>query len=274
MKRQAAKPESPAGSACKQEIAELDAQIADLVRDYLASRKKDVERIAAALTRRDLTAIHAIGHNMRGSGRIFGFNRLTAMGTDLQSAAEAADYAAIERLRRRLAGYVTRAEGASAARAHPAVASTLAPAQEPECGAGAEPERTAERILVADDQEMNRLLVRHYLEAEGFAVTGVGSGEEVLAALDHRPLPAAVLLDVLMPGADGFEVCRRIKSDPATVAIPVVLVTALDSSGDRARAAAAGADDYLPKPLNRKRLVARVRALVAPGARQPLRAAE
>ena len=258
----------------RQEVADLDAQIADLVRDYLASRKKDVERIAAALARGDLAAIRAIGHNMRGSGRIFGFNRLTAMGTDLQSAAEAADHDAIERLQRRLASYVTRAEVASVVRTRPAVAATLAPASNSECDAGAERQSTTEHILVADDQEMNRLLVRHYLEAEGFAVTGVGSGEEVLAALDHRPLPAAVLLDVLMPGADGFEVCRRIKSDPATLAIPVVLVTALDSRSDRARAAAAGADDYLPKPLNRKQLVARVRALLTSGIRQPLRAAQ
>jgi CheY-like chemotaxis protein len=202
---------------------------------------------------------------MRGSGRIFGFNRLTVMGTDLQNAADAADYEAIERLQRRLASYVMRAEMGGAVRAqHAAAEVSAAPASDREAAGGRE--GAAERILVADDQETNRLLLRHYLEAEGYAVTGVGSGEEVLAALDRRPLPAAVLLDVLMPGADGFEVCRRIKSDPATLAIPVVLVTGLDNRSDRARAAAVGADDYLPKPLNRKRLVARVRALVAPGA--------
>jgi len=261
MKRQDFKPDSHAASSRKQEIAELDAQIVDLVRDYLASRKKDVERIAAALTRRDFAAIRAIGHNMRGSGRIFGFNRLTVMGTDLQNAADASDCEAIARLQRRIASYVARAEMAGTARAPMEMA--VAPDSNRRAGkARASP---AERILVADDQETNRLLLRHYLEAEGYAVTGVGSGEEVLAALDRRPLPAAVLLDVLMPGADGFEVCRRIKSDPATLAIPVVLVTGLDSRSDRARAAAVGADDYLPKPLNRKRLVARVRELVAPG---------
>jgi CheY-like chemotaxis protein len=272
MKHPAAKTDGRVASARRQEIAELDAQVADLIRDYLASRRNDVERIAAALTRRDLAAIRAIGHNMRGSGRIFGFSRLTVMGTDLQNAADAADYEAIERLQRRLASYVTRAEIGGATRA-PHVAAERAVVPEPDRGRGGR-EGTAEHILVADDQETNRLLLRHYLEAEGYAVTGVGSGEEVLAALDHRPLPAAVLLDVLMPGADGFEVCRRIKSDPETLAIPVVLVTGLDNRSDRARAAAAGADDYLPKPVNRKRLVARMRALVAPGARQALGAAK
>jgi CheY-like chemotaxis protein len=262
-------PESQAAIERKQKIAAVDAQIADLVRDYLASRTKDVERIAAALARRDLAAIRAIGHNMRGSGRIFGFNRLTLMGTELQEAAEAGDHAAIERLQRRLASYVARAEAGGVARARTAAHGIV-----PEPGRGSGREGTAERILVADDQEMNRLLLRHYLEAEGFAVTGVASGEEVMAALDRGPLPAAVLLDVLMPGADGFEICRRIKSDPLTLAIPVVLVTGLDNRSDRARAAAAGADDYLPKPLNRKRLVARVRALVGADARDPLGAAE
>ena len=262
MKRPDLKPETRAASTRKREIAELDAQVLDLIRDYLASRKKDVERIAAALARRDFTAIRAIGHNMRGSGRIFGFSRLTVMGTELQNAADASDCEAIARLQGRIASYVTRAEMAGTARGPVEMAAA------PDPGHRAAPTRArpAERILVADDQETNRLLLRHYLEAEGYAVTGVGSGEEVLAALDRRPLPAAVLLDVLMPGADGFEVCRRIKSDPATLAIPVVLVTGLDSRSDRARAAAVGADDYLPKPLNRKRLVARVRALVTPGA--------
>lgn len=266
MKRNVAKAGSPAASGREKAIAERDVQIADLMRDYLASRRKDVERIAAALERRDLVTIRAIGHNMRGSGRIFGFNRLTSMGTDLQAAAEAADYDGIARLRRRIADYVTRADTTSAGRAADAALPAAVHRANHARDTASEREKGAERILVADDQEMNRLLLRHYLEAEGYAVTGVASGEEVLAALGKRPLPAAVLLDVLMPGTDGFEVCRRIKSDPATLAIPVVLVTGLDNRHDRARAADAGADDYLPKPLNRERLAARVRALVAPGA--------
>ena len=246
--------------ARKQKIAAVDAQIADLVRDYLASRRNDVERIAAAIARRDLAAIRAIGHNMRGSGRIFGFNRLTLIGTDLQKAADEGNYEALDRLQRRLASYVMRAEAGGGVRARAAAPEIgLAPAGD---RGSEEREDASEHILIADDQEMNRILLRHYLEAEGFAVTGVASGAEVMAALDRRPLPAAVLLDVLMPGADGFEVCRRIKSDPATLAIPVVLVTGLDNRSDRARAAQAGADDFLPKPLNRKRLVARVRELV------------
>jgi CheY-like chemotaxis protein len=193
------------------------------------------------------------------------------MGTELQEAAEAGDHAAIECLQRRLASYVARAQAGGAARVRIAVREIVF--EETGCGRD-ELEGSPGRILVADDQEMNRMLLRHYLEAEGFAVTGVACGEEVMEALDRRPLPAAVLLDVLMPGADGFEVCRRIKSDPATLAIPVVLVTGLDNRSDRARAAAAGADDYLPKPLNRKRLVARVRALVGAAARDPLGATE
>ena len=128
-------------------------------------------------------------------------------------------------------------------------------------------------MLVADDTESIRALFQKLLTNEGHHVVSVEDG---MAALDavRRHRPDVVLLDVGMPGVDGIEVCRQLKSDPLTRLTPVVLVTGLSDLSDRIRGIEAGADDFLPKPLNRKRLVARVRALVAPGARQPLRAVE
>jgi DNA-binding response OmpR family regulator len=121
---------------------------------------------------------------------------------------------------------------------------------------------TYDRILLVDDQEMNRLLVSRYLEKDGYRVSHAASGEEALAALEQYPQPAVVLLDVVMPGVSGFEVCRRVKSNPATLSVPVVLVTSLDSREHRIQGIEAGADDFLSKPVYREELVARVRSLV------------
>ena len=116
----------------------------------------------------------------------------------------------------------------------------------------------AAEILLVDDQEMNAAIVGRYLAHAGYTVKYLASGDAALAALECRPLPALIMLDVVMAGTDGLEVCRRIKSNPATSAIPVIMVTALDSRGDRIRAWSAGADEVLSKPVRREELVSRV----------------
>jgi two-component system cell cycle response regulator len=120
-------------------------------------------------------------------------------------------------------------------------------------------------VLVVDDDEMNRILVGRFLENEGYAVKQVSSGTEALAALAHPPLPVVVVLDVVMAGLSGFEVCRSIKSNPATTAIPVILVTGLEKNEDRRRGMEAGANDFLSKPVTRRELLARVGSLVGLG---------
>ena len=116
------------------------------------------------------------------------------------------------------------------------------------------------RILVVDDIEANVRLLEAKLTAEYYEVVTAADGMQALAAAAEHD-PDIILLDVMMPGMDGFEVCRRLKADPATRHIPVVLVTALDGRRDRLSGLEAGADDFLTKPIDDVILFARVRSL-------------
>ncbi len=116
------------------------------------------------------------------------------------------------------------------------------------------------RVLVIDDVPANVKLLEARLSAEYFDVTTAFSGAEALA-LCERAECDIVLLDVMMPDMDGFEVCRKLKSNPATHHIPVVMVTALDQPSDRVKGLEAGADDFLTKPVSDIALISRVRSL-------------
>lgn len=117
------------------------------------------------------------------------------------------------------------------------------------------------RVLVVDDVPPNVKLLEAKLMSEYFDVLTAYSGPEALDVIS-REHPDIILLDVMMPGMDGFEVCRRIKADPITAHIPVVMVTALDQPSDRVAGLEAGADDFLTKPVQDLALFARVRSLV------------
>ena len=117
------------------------------------------------------------------------------------------------------------------------------------------------RILVVDDILPNVKLLEAKLSSEYYDVLTATSGEEALRRVVDDS-PDIVLLDVMMPGMDGFEVCRKIKDNPSVAHIPVVMVTALTDSQDKVRGLEAGADDFLSKPVNDTALMARVRSLV------------
>ena len=116
------------------------------------------------------------------------------------------------------------------------------------------------RVLIVDDFAPNRALLEAHLTSEYFEVLTASNGADALI-IAQRGDCDIVLLDVMMPGLDGFEVCRRLKRDPATHHIPVVLVTALDEPADRVRGLEAGAEDFLTKPIDEIALIARVRSL-------------
>ncbi len=117
------------------------------------------------------------------------------------------------------------------------------------------------RVLVVDDILANVKLFEARLSAEYFDVKTAMSGKEALALVQSTQFDI-ILLDVMMPGMDGFEVCRRLKSDPRTLHIPVIMVTALDQAVDRVRGLEAGADDFLTKPVSDMALITRVKSLV------------
>jgi signal transduction histidine kinase len=113
------------------------------------------------------------------------------------------------------------------------------------------------RILVVDDQDANRLLMRDLLESQGHEVLEATDGTEALRRVGEA-MPDVVLLDIGMPGMDGFEVCRRLKADPVTASIPVLLVTAMTQRDQRLLGIGAGANDYITKPVDRSDLSLRV----------------
>jgi len=117
------------------------------------------------------------------------------------------------------------------------------------------------KVLVVDDTPHNVKLLADLLTVKGYAVATAANGEEALARV-AADAPDLVLLDIMMPGLSGYDVCRRLRADPQTALLPVVLVTSLDPQQERVKGIEAGADDFLSKPINQAELFARVRSLL------------
>ncbi|MBN1504396.1 MAG: response regulator transcription factor [Candidatus Eisenbacteria bacterium] len=123
-------------------------------------------------------------------------------------------------------------------------------------------------ILVVDDEENLLKLIRYNLAKEGYTVSCARSGEEALAASKSQ-VPDLVILDVMLPGIDGFDVCKSLKHEPRTANIPVIILTARDQEGDIVAGLELGADDYVTKPFSPRVLLARVKAALRRRSRPP-----
>ncbi|HEX6212769.1 MAG TPA: response regulator [Methylomirabilota bacterium] len=121
--------------------------------------------------------------------------------------------------------------------------------------------RTPPHILIADDNPMNLKILTTRLAVEGYPTLTAADGEEALAVATAEQ-PDLILLDVMMPKIDGLEVCRRLKKDPAFPFTPIIMVTAMADAKDAVAGLDAGADEYLPKPVDQQALVARVRSML------------
>src|SRR3954447_794573 len=115
-------------------------------------------------------------------------------------------------------------------------------------------------FVVEDDPDISRL-VRHHLEADGFAVKVFSTGNTVISE-SERQRPTLFILDIMVPGKDGLELCRRIRQNPALAMTPVIFLTAKSGEADRILGLELGADDYIPKPFSPRELVARVKAVL------------
>lgn len=112
-------------------------------------------------------------------------------------------------------------------------------------------------ILIVDDTPVNLATIVEYLESYGFAIRTARSGESALRSIDYDP-PHLILLDILMPGIDGFETCRRLQADERTHDIPIIFMTALTNAEDKVKAFETGAVDYVTKPLQHEEVLARI----------------
>ncbi|MDJ0885149.1 MAG: response regulator, partial [Desulfobacterales bacterium] len=136
----------------------------------------------------------------------------------------------------------------------------------PETGASEPPPKAAtarqySRILVVDDDPMNVKLVEGILKKEGYQSLKAFGGAEALEMVRHQR-PDLVLLDVMMPGTDGYQVTRQLKADPVTAGIPIIMITALNGTEDKVRGLDCGADEFLTKPVNAAELLARVKSML------------
>ncbi len=116
-------------------------------------------------------------------------------------------------------------------------------------------------VLIVDDQEQNVELLEAFLLPFGYKILTAASGEEALERLAGNSVDL-LLLDVRMPGMDGYEVCRRIRADAAHRKLPIIMVTALQDAEDRRMGSEAGCDDFISKPIDKKALFGRVKAML------------
>jgi len=121
-----------------------------------------------------------------------------------------------------------------------------------------------QRIFVVEDHEDNRQILRDLLGAAGFEMIEAHDGEQALAKVADAK-PDLILMDIQLPGLDGYEVTRRIKADPALANVPIIAVTSYALAGDDAKAKAAGCDDYVAKPFSPRQLLAKIREYLPNG---------
>jgi len=116
----------------------------------------------------------------------------------------------------------------------------------------------SKRILVVEDQEDNRQIIRDLLSATDYEIMEAESGEQALEAV-AKQRPDLILMDIQLPGMDGYEATRRIKADPALRSITIIAVTSYALSGEEQKAREAGCDEYVPKPFSPRQLLAKIR---------------
>ncbi len=249
----------------------------DLVQTYLNDATPLVEAMRVAIVDKDAIALHEAAHTLKSSSANLGATALADICSHLEEAARQEQLAEtsiqLEQLETEyqlfvIALYKLLGEKppTEIIKPSPTLSAETNTEEKDKDNLGAtfvakikSPDKV--KLLVLDDQPYDALLVSTYLREEGYQVLTANKGEDALKLI-YEEKPDIVLSDVMMPGMDGFEVCRRIKSDENSVLTPVVLITALEGQQDRIKGIQAGADEFLSKPINREELMARVRSLL------------
>lgn len=203
--------------------------------------------IRRAILERDSEALHKGAHALRGSLMIFAADKVAALARKLAKCS-ASFNTETDSLVSQLAAGCAQVQSELQALAEKDPHDTLSVEAN---------SRHIGRVLVVEDDDTNRSLMRDALQAAGHLVWEADSAEQGLSQLASRSIDC-LLLNVLMPGMDGFSMCQRVKSDPLTHRLPVILVTALEAREDRLRGIECGADDFLTKPLDLPELLLRV----------------
>jgi DNA-binding response OmpR family regulator len=228
-------------------VMTVNAEVRDLLPAFMENRRKDLEAIRVALDAGDYGAISLIAHNMQGFGRGYGFELIAQIGEKLRKAAEGEHSQEVRRLHRKLAEFLAGVQSSEKTADTPAAA---------ESGAEETP-----RVLIVADGEASCQLLAQSLTGEGLSIVQIASAEELPETLEGFTEPVVVVLDSALRGTDGYQICRRVKSDPATLSTPIILLTGVDSYEARMRGIESSADAFLTKPADRRELVARIRAL-------------
>jgi diguanylate cyclase (GGDEF)-like protein len=228
----------------------LGGAIGQAIRLFLEDMPTYLEQLEAAVVVEESDAVRRAAHAIKGAAWNFGALELAAQAKNIESLAETGQVDAAGRLVPRL-----RAEHALVAQAL-----QLELASEPEV---AQPMPLAGEalVLIVDDDRSTRSTLRSALQRSGFVVTEAANGSEVEAEV-QRMRPDVILMDALMPVMDGFTACARLRDSPEWRQIPVLMITALEDSASIERAFAAGASDYIPKPIHLAVVNQRVRRLV------------
>lgn len=245
------RPDEPIDRTALRRLREaLGGAVGQVIRPFLEDMPAYLEQMEAAAEAADSDALHRAAHAVKGAAGNFGAVALVALAKEMEALAEKGQNDAAGRLTARL-----RAEYALVRQTlnHELQSESETPVQQMEVGAA--------RVLVVDDDRSTRSALCTVLQRNGFVVTEAADGSEVADEV-RRMRPDVILMDALMPVMDGFTACALLQKSPEGREIPVLMITALEDSASIERAFAAGASDYIPKPLHLAVVNQRVRRLV------------
>lgn len=227
----------------------LGSALPQAVTPFLEDTLSSLDRLEHAVAENDAGAARMMAHAIKGSGSNLGAAALAQLAREVEELAAEHHIADIAPLLPRLR------------QAYAAVAALLANEGWSEKRHGAAPDETLAQVLVVDDDRSTRSALRHALQRDGLRVEEAADGAQALAML-KRQLPDVILMDAMMPAIDGFTACARIQELPEGQSIPVVLMTALEDNASVERAFAAGACDYVLKPIQFAALAQRIRRII------------